>query len=103
VVGTAKGLELDEEFSDGVYTMKLGRLLVTIQYEWHGGWCISVTVFNVSGFICMLFDPETLEENFEEENFYKGWLDRKKLEQWVGGIGPKRCKAEIDRIWNRGQ
>lgn len=102
VTGTAKGLAKDKETALDIYEMRLGELFVKIQYDWYGSGRISVSVDNHFGrAIYMLFNPETLEEDFEAEDRQKERDRREDFEQWVYGIGPDACKAVIDKIWDK--
>lgn len=102
VTGTAKGLVKDKTLAIDLYEMQLGELSVKIRYDWYGSGRISVSVDNHFGSgIYMLFNPETLEEDYEAEDRQKAREQREALEQWVGGSGPDTCKAVIDRIWNQ--
>lgn len=68
VVGTAKGLTKVKHLAIDTYEMKMGELIVTIQHDWYGkSGCIMVSVSGAyhSGGLSLLFDPETLEEDFK--------------------------------------
>lgn len=102
VTGTAKGLEKDKTTELDIYKMQIGELFVNIRYDWYGSGRIAVSVDNHFGSgINMLFNPETLEEDYEAEDRQKERERREALEQWVGSSGPDTCKAVIDRIWNQ--
>ena len=104
VTGTAKGLAKDKTLAIDLYEMQLGELSVKIRYDWYGSGCISVSVDNNSGrALYMLFNPETLEQDFKEEEIHKARQKRENLKEWVESRGPDACKADIDRIWNQGQ
>ena len=104
VTGTAKGLAKDKTLAIDLYEMRLGELFVKIRYDWYGSGCISVSVDNNSGrALYMLFDPETLEQDFKEEEIHRARQKRENLKEWVESRGPDACKADIDRIWNQGQ
>ena len=104
VTGTAKGLATDKTLAIDLYEMQLGELSVKIRYDWYGSGCISVSVDNNSGrALYMLFNPETLEQDFKEEEIHKARQKRENLKEWVESRGPDACKADIDRIWNQGQ
>ena len=67
VTGTAKGLAKDKTLAIDLYEMRLGELSVKIRYDWYGSGRISVSIDNHSSrAIYMLFDPETLEQDFKE-------------------------------------
>lgn len=100
VVGTAKGLTKDERISIDTYKMEMGELCVTIQHDWYGkSGCIMVSVSSAyhSGGLNLLFDPDTLEENFQEEEKRKRQQRRESLQEWVWDNGVEKCKAEIDK------
>ncbi len=100
--GTAKGLAKDKTLAIDCYEMRLGELSVKIRYDWYGSGRISVSIDNHSSrAIYMLFDPETLEQDFKEEEIHKAREKRESLKEWVESHGPDACKAEIDRIWNQ--
>ena len=104
VTGTAKGLAKYKTLAIDLYEMQLGELSVKIRYDWYGSGCISVSVDNNSGrALYMLFNPETLEQDFKEEEIHKARQKRENLKEWVESRGPDACKADIDRIWNQGQ
>lgn len=104
VTGTAKGLAKEKGTDLDIYEMQLGELSVKIRYDWYGSGCISVSVDNNSGrALYMLFDPETLEQDFKEEEIHRARQKRENLKEWVESRGPDACKADIDRIWNQGQ
>ena len=68
VTGTAKGLAKDKTLAIDLYEMRLGELSVKIRYDWYGSGRISVSIDNHSSrAIYMLFDPETLEQDFKEQ------------------------------------
>ncbi|WP_347002285.1 hypothetical protein [Anaerotruncus colihominis] len=102
VVGTAKGLEKDKTLAVDLYEMRLGELFVKIRRDWYGSGCISVSVDSNSGrALYMLFNPETLEQDFEAEERQREQDRREALKEWVESRGPDACKADIDRIWNQ--
>lgn len=81
--------------------MRLGCLFVEIRYDWFGSGRISVSIDNRSGrIIHMLFDPVTLERDFEAEDRRKEQDEQDRLKEWVGDLGPERCKEQIDQVWN---
>ena len=100
VVGTAKGLTKVKHLAIDTYEMQMGELCVTIQHDWYGkSGCIMVSVSSAyhSGGLNLLFDPETLEENFREEGKRKWQERRENLQEWVWDNGVEKCKAEIDK------
>ena len=102
VTGTAKGLAKEKGTDLDIYEMRLGELFVNIRYDWYGSGRIAVSVDNHFGrAIYMLFDPETLEQDFKEEEIHKAREKRESLKEWVESRGPDACKADIDRIWNQ--
>ena len=102
VTGTAKGIAKDETLPIDLYEMRLGELFVKIRYDWYGSGCISVSVDNNSGrALYMLFNAETLEQDFEAEERQRVRDKRESLKEWVESCGPDACKADIDRIWNQ--
>ena len=104
VTGTAKGLAKDKTLAIDLYEMQLGELSVKVKYDWFDSGCILVSVDNNSGrALYMLFDPETLEQDFKEEEIHRARQKRENLKEWVESRGPDACKADIDRIWNQGQ
>lgn len=102
VLGTAKGLAKDPEYTIDVYKMRLGCLFVEIRYDWFGSERISVSVDNHFGHaVFMLFDPATLKEDHEAEDRQKERDKREQFADWVGTNGPDVCKALIDKEWER--
>ena len=53
-----------------------------------------------SGGLSMLFDPETLEEDFKAEGKLERQERRESLQEWVWENGAEKCKAEIDKAVN---
>jgi len=103
VVGTAKGLTKVKHLAIDTYEMALGELTVTIQHDWYGkSGCIMVSVGSAyhSGGLSMLFDPETLEEDFKAEGKLERQERRESLQEWVWENGAEKCKAEIDKAVN---
>ena len=45
----------------------------------------------------MLFDPETLKEDFKAEGKRERQNRRESLQEWVWDNGVEKCKAEIDK------
>ncbi len=99
VVGTARSLTRENYNS---YEMYLGEMCVTIRPDLEKKDRVAVSVRNNSslgGGTYMLFDPETLEEDFGAEDRRKAQEKRECLREWINGHGPEYCKAQIDRIW----
>lgn len=102
VMGTSKGLAKDKSVWFDLYEMRMGALIVTIRFDTYGSGRIAVSIYTQYGkAIYMLFDPATLEEDFEEEDRQTERERRERLDEWVGGIGPDACKEAIDRAWRR--
>ena len=102
VTGTAKGLAKDKTLAFDLYEMQLGELSVKVKYDWFDSGCILVAVDGYSnGAICMLFNAETLERDYEAEDRQRTRDRRESLKEWVESRGPDACKADIDRIWNQ--
>ncbi len=104
VVGTSKGLEKDRTVALDTYNMQLGELSISIQHDWFGkSGCILVSVRIFSGSsVDMLFNPETLEENFGAEDARKRQTRHEMLRDWVNDRGADFCKAKVDQIWAEG-
>lgn len=106
-LGTARGLEPEPGMPEGYFHIRLGNLEVRIRPD------VSDNSFrNSSGLIQMVidmgggpqrivqfFDPETLEQNFQEEEVRRRAKRREVLADWVTTSGPEVCHAEVDRIW----
>ena len=100
VVGTAKGLTKVKHLAIDTYEMQMGELIVTIQHDWYGkSGCIMVSVSSAchSGGLNLLFDPETLKEDFKAEGKRERQNRRESLQEWVWDNGVEKCKAEIDK------
>ncbi len=50
----------------------------------------------------MLYDPETLEEDYKSEDFLMSMVKQDMIKGWVDTHGPEDCRKEIDRLWNLG-
>ena len=86
VTGTAKGLAKDKTLAIDLYEMRLGELSVKIRYDWYGSGRISVSVSNNSGqALYMLFDPETLEQDFKEEEIPRRAQKKKSIKRGKSG------------------
>ena len=105
VLGSAKGLEKDAEIpGSDVYKMRMGTLHVEIRPDWFDSGLITLVVDNYTGQrLSMLFDPDTLEEDFDAEDRQKQLSQYKQLRAWVGTYGPDACKERIDKAWNENQ
>ncbi len=100
VVGTSKGLEKDQTLALDTYNMQLGELGISIQHDWFGkSGCILVSVHLSGSVSYMLFNPETLEEDFAAEDARKRQMRRDFLRDWVSSNGTEFCKAQIDQLW----
>lgn len=101
VMGTAKGLTKDKNCLYARYTMQAGMVSVRIQPEHYSG-CVSVEVgTGCNGRIYMLFDPVTLEQDYEKEDIQRIKDRREALDEWVGTNGPDLCKKMVDDSWNK--
>lgn len=101
VMGTAKGLAKDKECPFDLFTMQAGMISVWIQPVYYSG-CVSVEVgTGCNGRIYMLFDPVTLEQDYEEEDIQRRTDRREAFDEWVGANGPDICKKSIDDSWNK--
>lgn len=101
VLGTAKGLAKDKECPFDLFTMQMGTISVRIQPAHYSG-RVSVEVgTGCNGRIYMLFDPVTLEQDYEEEDIQRRTDRREAFDEWVGANGPDVCKKSIDDSWNK--
>lgn len=86
VIGTAKGLTKVKSLELDTYEMYIGDLAVTIRHDWFGkSGCLllSICAYCNGGTINMLFDTETLVEDFEAEKWQKQRDNRERLQEWM--------------------
>ncbi len=106
-LGTARGLEREPGMPEGYFCMTFGNLrarihpdatdsshrsssgLIELEVDLNGG----------PARIVQFFWPDTLEQNFREEDAYRRAHSREALEDWIERVGPDKCHAEIDRLW----
>ena len=106
-LGTARGLEPKPGMPEGYFHIRIGNLEIRIRPDISGSSSRSSSslIQMVIGTNCcperivQFFDPETLEEDFQEEDIRRLAKRREVLEDWVSTKGPEFCRAEVDRIW----
>lgn len=104
VLGTAKGLEKDPYFDDAPYSvfqMHMGDFKFVIRYDIYGSDRIEVAAHGPMNVAFALYDPVTLNEDFEEEERRRKQARREDFEEWVNGCGPEICKEQVDKCWNK--
>lgn len=98
VLGTTKGLAKNEEMTN-LFEMHMGKIFVQIQNDWYGSGCVSVSVDNHFGnSIFMLFNAETLEEDYEAEDRQRDKWHKEEFENAVYEIGLDGCRKIIEKI-----
>ncbi len=104
-LGTARGLEAEHGMIKGFFHMSLGNVNVKIRPDIGGGRrtgrLIEMVIGTATQRIAHLFDPDTLEQNFIEEEIRLNADKREELENWVDANGPEICHKEINEIWDR--
>ena len=105
-LGTARGLEHEPNMPEGYFHITFGSLDVRIHPDASqsshrsSSRLIQLGVDMGTGErIVRFFDPDTLEENFHEQDIYRRVERRDLLEEWIEREGPEKCHAEIDRLW----
>ena len=106
-LGTARGLEHEPGMLEGYFHILFGNLearifpdasdsshrsssrLIQLQISMNGS----------PARIVQFFWPDTLEQNFQEEDIYRRAHRRDQLEEWIERDGVEKCHAEIDRLW----
>jgi hypothetical protein len=101
-LGTAKGIQREENALPDYYIMRLGNMRVRIAPDTYGGTgCILIEVcLNGYGRAFQLHDPETLQEDFKAEEDRLRKNRREALQDWVSTNGVEACRAEVEKIWN---
>ena len=98
VLDTAKGLAKNEEITNS-FEMHMGKIFVQIQNDWYGSGCVSVSVDNHFGnSIFMLFNAETLEEDYEAEDRQRGKWCKEEFENAVYEIGLDGYRKIIEKM-----
>jgi hypothetical protein len=100
-LGTAKGLAKDTSYSgQDVYSMSIGNLHIHIRMDWMNSdsRCIAIEIRSMGGNITMLFNRETLREDFGEEERQKAAIRKEDFETRVDEIGIEGCQKIIDRL-----
>lgn len=104
-LGTARGLEHEPNMPEGYFHITFGSLDVRIHPE-----ATKSSRRSSSGLIQLgvdmgtrerivrFFWPDTLEENFQEEEIYQRVERKEAMEEWIERDGPEKCHAEIDRL-----
>lgn len=105
-LGTARGLEREANMPEGYFHITIGSLDVRIHPDVSqssrrsSSRLIQLGVDMGTGErIVRFFWPDTLEENFHEQDIYRRVERRDLLEDWIEREGPEKCHAEIDRLW----
>ena len=101
-LGTARGLKKSEAFPDR-HELRMGSLIIEIRPSYSEPGLVELNVrMNCQVGDTFFFHPDTLEPDFDADEREKLRQKRSFLEEWVSTFeDPERCKAEIDRIWNR--
>lgn len=103
VLGTSRGLEKDPHYEDArfnVYQISMGDFRAEIRYDIYDGILIQVSVRGPVGTSFALYDLDTLEENFKEEELWKRRDQKEAFNNWVCANGPEHCKAAVDKRWD---
>lgn len=100
VLGTSKGLTKDP-YCEFAYEITMGDFCAAIRCAASGSSLIEVSVRGPVHTAYGLYNPDTLEEAFQEEEMFRLREKRDIFEEWVCENGPEPCKAEVDRIWYR--
>lgn len=100
VLGTSKGLAKDP-YCNFAYEIIMGDFCAAIRFAASGSGLIEVSVRGPVHTAYGLYNPDTLEEAYEQEELSRLCEKREAFEAWVCENGPEPCKAEIDRIWRR--
>lgn len=106
-LGTARGLEREQGMPEGYFCIRFGNLAVRIHPDAskssHRSSARLIQMeIDLSGSqarIVHFFWPDTLEQNFREEEIYNRVMRRDLLEDWIERDGVEKCHAEIDRLW----
>ncbi len=97
ILGTAKGLVKSEEIANS-FEMHMGIIFIQIQNDWYGSGCVSVSIDNHFGnSIYMLFNAETLEEDYEAENKQRDKWHKEEFEASVCEIGLDGCRQILEK------
>lgn len=97
-LGTAKGLAKDPDYALDVFTMKMGNVLFHIRNDWYGSGCIALEIKSWGGTVTMLFNRDTLKEDFEAEEKQRAAARKEDFETRVDEIGIEGCQRIIDRL-----
>lgn len=105
-LGTARGLEHEPNMPEGYFHITFGSLDVRIHpdaskssHRSSSGLIQLGVDMGTGERIVRFFWPDTLEENFREEEIYQRVESREALEEWIERDGAEKCHAEIERIW----
>lgn len=105
-LGTARGLEHEPNMPEGYFHITFGSLDVRIHpdaskssHRSSSGLIQMAVDMGTGERIMRFFWPDTLEENFREEEIYLRVERREALEEWIERDGVEKCHAEIDRLW----
>lgn len=103
-LGTAKGLERETGMPEGFYHMTIGNLEVEIRPDTSDSSHRSSSgliqlVLSMDGSpdrIVQFFWPDTLEQNFAEEEIYRRAHRRDLLEEWIERDGLEKCRRVME-------
>ena len=105
-LGTARGLEHEPGMPEGYFHILFGNLearifpdasdsshrsssrLIQLQISMNGS----------PARIVQFFWPDTLEQNFQEEDIYRRAHRQDQLEEWIEREGPEKCHKYIDEV-----
>lgn len=106
-LGTARGLEREPGMPEGFFHIAFGNLDVQIRpdtsdssHRSSGGLIqLRISMNGSPARIVQFFWPDTLEQNFQEEDIYRRAHRREILEDWIERDGPEKCHKYIDEVW----
>jgi hypothetical protein len=100
-LGTAKGIAADPRIPNK-YNVPLGKFVCDIGYDHYSRNLVEVTIKGAVGSTYSLYDPLTLDQDFEVEGQRERAEHREAIENWVLAAGPEDRKKRVDAIWDRG-
>ena len=106
-LGTARGLEHEPGMPEGYFHILFGNLEARIfpdasdsSHRSSSGLIqLQISMNGSPARIVQFFWPDTLEQNFREEDVYRRAHRRDLLEDWIERDGAEKCRAEIERLW----
>ena len=105
-LGTARGLEREPGMPEGYFHILFGNLDVRIfpdaSDSSHRSSSrliqLQISMNGSPARIVQFFWPDTLEQNFREEDIYRQAHRRDQLEEWIEQEGPEKCHKYIDEV-----